>query len=120
MNEPIIYIEPERLAKWKRNAPLFWHEALDAFERQAIIQRGSASPEYLREGCARNLQMLINLYDMTCRTERQRQKMRKGFRELTRNPVVNTINFGLQQRLDEHAAWVARGMEEPDPDEDRR
>ena len=108
MNEPIIYIEPERLAKWKRNAPLFWHEALDAFERQAIIQRGSASPEYLREGCARNLQMLINLYDMTCRTERQRQKMRKGFRELARNPVVNTINFGLQQRLDEHAMGCAR------------
>ena len=117
MERPIVYIEPERLAKWKKVCPLQYRRLIELLQMQVAHNERGLSPEELREGCARSLSLLVYMFDLCCRTEKKRQQMRKGFRELVRNPITNAINPGLQQRLDEHSGWVRLGMEEPDPDE---
>ena len=115
--KPIIYISPERLALWKKNCPLHYRELIELLEIQAAHKDCRLTPEELYQACSRTLSLLIYMFDLCCRTERARQRMRKSFRELVANPITNAINRGLQQRLGEHAGWVRQGIEEPDPDE---
>jgi hypothetical protein len=41
-DDPITYIEPERLRRLQRRYPIHWREILDMIEADAIIQRGGA------------------------------------------------------------------------------
>jgi hypothetical protein len=118
MNEPIIYIEPARLARWKRTHPIHWKRIIEAMEDEAIIRRGDASPEFVRKAFYRTLELFLNMYDLACRTEKDRQGMRRRFRQLLFEwPEIDSYFPHFRQRLGEHENWVARGMEEPDPDE---
>jgi hypothetical protein len=118
MSEPIIYIEPERLEKWKRRYPIHWKPFLRMLEDHAIIQRGGADPEFRRKACYRTLDLFLSMYDLGCRTEKHRQKMRRQFREmLAAYPQTDEFYPHFRQRLNEHADWVKHGFDDPDPDE---
>src|SRR6516162_9695789 len=107
MDKPIIYIEPERLARWKRRYPIHWRTAIEAMEDDVIIQRGGATPEFIEKACLRTWKLLLEMYDMACPTERHRQKMRRSFRLLLAEfPVIETMFPHFRQRLNEHDQWV--------------
>jgi len=118
MNEPIIYVEPERLAKWKRKFPIHWRTAIEAMKDDVVIQRGDADPAFVRKACLRTWGLMLSMYDLACPTERHRQKMRRGFRRLLAEfPFIDTMFPDFRQRLNEHDQWVKFGMDELDPDE---
>jgi hypothetical protein len=120
MNEPIIVsnISPERLAKWKRRYPIHWDTVVRVFDDGAVIQRGGASPEFVREACYRIWDLFLSMYDLACPTERDKQRMRRRFRQLlAERPQIDWMFPHFRQRLDEHAMFVKHGMEELDPDE---
>ena len=118
MPEPIIYISPERLAKWKRRYPIHWQSYLEMLEADAIIQRGGASPEFIRKACYRTWELFLSMYDLACRTEKDRQNMRRRFRQLLAEcPQTDRYFPHFRQRLNEHDQWVKYGMDELDPDE---
>jgi hypothetical protein len=118
MERPILYIEPERLARWKRTYPIHWREVIRLLEMDAIIKRGDATPEFIREGVERVSRLLVSMFDLACPTEERRQKMRRSFRQLLAEfPISEEINPSIRQRLNEHEMFVRHGLEPLDPDE---
>jgi hypothetical protein len=118
MDDPIIYIEPERLAKWKRRYPIHWRWILDMLEADEIIQRGGAHPGFIRLACYRTWELFLSMYDLACRTEKDRQGMRRRFRQLLAEcPQTDRYFPHFRQRLNEHKMFVKHGLEPLDPDE---
>jgi hypothetical protein len=121
MPEPIIYIEPERLARWKRRYPIHWKHCIEAMKDGVVIERGEADPAFVHKACLRAWELLLSMYDLACPTERHRQKMRRGFRlMLAEFPQIDAMFPHFRQRLNEHDQWVKFGMDELDPDEIER
>ena len=118
MSEPIIYVSPEKLARWKRKFPIHWQRGLKVIGDNAIIRSGKASPAFVHEACLRAWDTLLSMYDLACPTERHRQKMRRGFRlMLAEFPIIETLYPHFRQRLGEHDMFVKQGLEPLDPDE---
>jgi len=118
MDEPIIYISPERLAKWKRRYPIHWREILEMLEADAIIKRGGGHPRFIVMSCYRTWALMLGMYDMASPTERDRQSWRRSFRLLLAEyPFIDEMFPAFRWRLNEHDQWVKYGMDELDPDE---
>ena len=116
--EPIIHITPEKLARWKRKYPIHWQPFLELLEADAIIKRGDASPEFVRKACYRTWKLFLSMYDLACRTEKDRQGMRRRFRQLLAEcPQTDRYFPHFRQRLNEHKMFVKHGLEPLDPDE---
>ena len=117
MDEPIIYIEPERLARWKRRYPIHWHQILDMLEADAIIKRGGAHPRFIRLTCYRTWELFLSMYDLAT-PEKDKPKMRRRFRQLLAEcPQTDRYFPHFRQRLNEHKMFVKHGLEPLDPDE---
>jgi len=118
MDEPIIYISPERLAKWKRRYPIHWRWILDMLEADEIIRRGGAHPRFIVLACYRTWELMLGLYDLASPTEHIRQGWRRSFRQLLAEcPQTDRYFPHFRQRLNEHKMFVKHGLEPLDPDE---
>jgi hypothetical protein len=118
MPEPIIVadIEPERIARWKRRDPIHYQDLVHDLDNLAIIERGGASHEFIRNCCDHAVQTLVCMYEAACPTNKQR--LRRRFRLLLAEyPRIEVLWPVLRWRLNEHDRWVQFGMEELDEDE---
>ena len=121
MDDPILYLEPERLQRLQRRYPIHWREILDMLEADAIIKRGGATPRFRLMACYRTWELMLGMYDMASPTERHRQDWRRRFRLLlAEHPRLEEWFPAFRRRLNEHDQWVKHGMDELDPDEIER
>jgi hypothetical protein len=118
MSEPIIHIDPDKLERLKRRFPIHWKYYPETIEALAIVKRGGADPEFVRKACYRTWDGLLSMYDLACPTEKDRQRMRRRFREmLAEYPQIDKLYPHFRRRLMEHEGWVKYGFDDPDPDE---
>ena len=118
MDDPVTYIEPERLRRLQRRYPIHWREILDMMEAGAIIHCGGAHPRFIRLACYRTWELMLGLYDLASPTEHIRQGWRRSFRQLlVECPQTDKYFPHFRQRLNEHKMFVKHGLEPLDPDE---
>src|SRR5262249_23630424 len=92
MDDPITYIEPQRLRRLQRRYPIHWRWILDMIEADEIIQRGGAHPRFTLLACYRTWELMLSLYDLASPTERDRQDWRRRFRLLlAEHPILEKV-----------------------------